>query len=59
MGIFTRKSTFDHLVDSAGAVVTSSAAKRAGRYGAGLVAGLVSLSAVSSAISSARQQENS
>ena len=58
MGLFTRKSKWDYLVESAGTVVTSSAAKRAGRFGAGLVAGLVSLSAVSAAITSARQQEN-
>jgi len=57
MGFFTRKSKWDGLLESAGSAVTGAAVRRVGKLGAGIVAGVVSLTAASAAISSARQQE--
>jgi hypothetical protein len=57
MGFFTRRSKFDDLVESAGSAVTGAAVRRIGKLGAGVVAGVVGLTAASAAISSARQQE--
>ena len=57
MGFFTRTSKWDILKASAGAAVTGEALRRVGKLGAGFLAGLVSVTAASAAISSARHQE--
>jgi len=57
MGFFTRKSRWDALMDSAESVITIDTVRRVGKVGLGFVAGLVSVTAASAAISSARQQE--
>ena len=57
MGFFTRTSKWDHLVDTAGSAATGAAMRRIGKLGAGVLAGLVSVTAASAAVSSARQQE--
>ena len=57
MGFFTRTSKWDHLVESAGSAATGATMRRIGKLGAGIVAGLVSVTAASAAVSSARQQE--
>ena len=44
-------------MESAGSAVTGDTVRRIGKLGAGIVAGLVSVTAASAAISSARQQE--
>ena len=57
MGFFTRTSKWDLVRQSAGSVVTGDAMRRVGKLGMGFIAGLVSVTAASAAISSARQQE--
>lgn len=56
MGLFSRKSRWDVLKDSASTAVKTDALRSVGKVGAGIVAGLVSVTAVSAAISQARQQ---
>ena len=57
MGFFTRKSKFDLMVDAASSAARGGALRNVGKLGAGVVAGVASLTAVSAAISSARHQE--
>ena len=57
MGFFTRTSKWDVLKESAGSVATGDTMRRIGKLGMGFIAGLVSVTAASAAISSARQQE--
>jgi len=57
MGIFNRKSKLEKAVLAASAVAASPSARRAVKVGAGVVVGLFSATAMSAAVSSARESE--
>jgi hypothetical protein len=59
MGIFSRRSKWEKAIDAAGALVASGSARRAAKVGAGVVAGLVGATAMSAAVSSVRESEES
>ncbi|WP_426566201.1 hypothetical protein ACPPVT_06505 [Angustibacter sp. McL0619] len=62
MGLFTRKSKWDLMLEAVTAAAVSTAAdrriRRAAKVGLGVAAGAVSATAASAAVSSARQQAN-
>ncbi len=59
MGLFTPKSKKDMAIEAATAAVTSGGAIRAVKVVGGAVAGLVTVTAASAAISAAREQKPS
>jgi hypothetical protein len=59
MGFFTRKSKWDRLREAALTAATDNVEPRMlGKVAAGLVAGAVTVTAASAAVSAIRQQEN-
>ncbi len=54
MGLFTRKSKWDHLVDATGKAVQG---KRFAQGALGAVGGLVGATAISAAVSAKREHE--
>jgi len=58
MGFFTRRSRFDELLGVATAMAAGATVRRAAKVGAGVAAGLVGATAVSAAVSAAREQEH-
>jgi len=57
MRLFTRKSKWERLVDSATATLTSTEARRLGKVALGVVGAVVTATAASAAISSVRQPD--
>ena len=57
MGIFNRKSNWERAIDVVEAVAVSRSLRRAAKVGAGVAVGLFSATAVSAAVSSAREGE--
>jgi len=62
MGLFTRKSKWDIMLETATSAAALAATdrrvRRAAKVGLGVMAGAVSATAASAAVSSARQQYN-
>jgi hypothetical protein len=57
MWIFTRKSRWDRLVEGVLATTGNSVVRRAAKVTLGVVGGAATATAVSAAVSSAREQE--
>ena len=57
MGLFTRKSRWERLLESAAAVAEGGSVRQVAKVTLGMVGGAVAATAASAAISMARQQE--
>jgi uncharacterized protein (DUF697 family) len=59
MGLFTRKSKWDHLMEAAAAALASAGFRKASKVTLGVVGGAVAATAASAAVSAARHQDES
>jgi hypothetical protein len=57
MGLFTRKTRWDHLRDGAAAVIASAGIRRLTKVTLGAVGGAVAATAASAAVSSVRNKD--
>jgi hypothetical protein len=57
MGLFTRKSKWDHFRDTAAATIASVGLRRATKVTLGVVGGAVAATAASAAVSAIRHQD--
>jgi hypothetical protein len=57
MGLFTRKSKWDHFRDAAAATIGSAGLRRATKVTLGVVGGAVAATAASAAVSAVRHQD--
>jgi uncharacterized membrane protein len=57
MGLFTRKSKWDRLMEAAAAALASAGLRRLSKVMLGVAGGAVAVTAASAAVSAARQQD--
>jgi hypothetical protein len=57
MGLFTRKSKWDRLMEAAAATLASVGLRRLSKVMLGVAGGAVAVTAASAAVSAARQQD--
>ena len=57
MGLFTRKSKWDRLMEAAAAALASAGLRKVSKVTLGVVGGAVAVTAASAAVSAARHQD--
>ena len=57
MGLFTRKSKWDRLMEAAAATLASASLRRLSKVTLGVVGGAIAVTAASAAVSAARHQD--